>query len=92
MQKNSERFLRKRWAIEIIPEFLIASMISLRYSNAPFPLPLFWIFVNNSNSTVQIIGFYIGKSGLFLKRFKFVPYLEKTVRKKAQKCEASKQR
>ena len=45
-------------------------------------LLLIRIFANNSNSPGLIIDPSIGKCSLFLKRFKFILYLEKVLRKR----------
>ena len=80
-------------AIDIILEILIAYLISLRCSNALFLLSLSRTFVHNSNSTEIIIASYVGKTGLFLMRFKFATYLEKILRKKVlQKYQGNKLR
>ena len=71
------KFVSKRWAINIIVEILIASLMSLRCWNAQLLLLLLWIFVNNCNSSELTTGSYNGKCGLFLKTYKFVRYLEK---------------
>lgn len=82
MQKTSKKFLSKSWAIDIILQFLIASLTSLRCPNVPLLLSFIGVFGHKSNSTELIIFSCTSKSDLFLTRFKFVSYLEKAVRKK----------
>ena len=82
MQK---KIVSKMEAIDIILEILIAYAL--------FLLSLSRTFVHNSNSTEIIIASYVGKTGLFLMRFKFATYLEKILRKKVlQKYQGNKLR